>query len=42
MLDGVEPTEESIKSGDYFLSRPFVMATNGENFRTERSSSDFL
>ena len=30
MLDGVEPTEESIKSGDYFLSRPFVMATNGE------------
>ena len=29
-LDGVEPTEENIKSGDYFLSRPFVMATKGE------------
>ena len=29
-LDGVEANEESIKSGDYFLSRPFVMATNGE------------
>lgn len=30
MLDGVEANEENIKSGDYFLSRPFVMATNGE------------
>ncbi|MDY4975657.1 MAG: phosphate ABC transporter substrate-binding protein [Clostridia bacterium] len=29
-LDGVEPTEENIKAGDYFLSRPFVMATKGE------------
>ena len=29
-LDGVEANEENIKSGDYFLSRPFVMATNGE------------
>ncbi len=29
-LDGVEPTEENIKAGNYFLSRPFVMATNGE------------
>ena len=29
-LDGAEPTEENIKSGDYFLSRPFVMATKGE------------
>ncbi len=28
-LDGVAPTEENIKAGDYFLSRPFVMATNG-------------
>ena len=28
-LDGVEATEENIKSGDYKLSRPFVMATNG-------------
>lgn len=29
-LDGVEANEVNIKSGDYFLSRPFVMATNGE------------
>lgn len=29
-LDGVEPTEENIKAGKYFLSRPFVMATVGE------------
>ena len=29
-LDGAEPTEENIKAGNYFLSRPFVMATKGE------------
>ena len=29
-LAGVEATEENIKAGDYFLSRPFVMATKGE------------
>ena len=29
-LDGVVPTAENIKAGDYFLSRPFVMATVGE------------
>ncbi|MDO5416952.1 MAG: phosphate ABC transporter substrate-binding protein [Lachnospiraceae bacterium] len=29
-LEGVEPTAENIKAGDYFLSRPFVMATKGE------------
>lgn len=28
-LDGAEPTEENIKAGSYFLSRPFVMATKG-------------
>lgn len=28
-LDGVEPTEENIVSGEYTLSRPFVMATKG-------------
>lgn len=28
-LEEVEPTAETIKSGDYFLNRPFVMATNG-------------
>ena len=29
-LDDVEPTVENIKAGEYFLSRPFVMATMGE------------
>ena len=29
-LEGVEPTAENIKAGDYFLCRPFVMATKGE------------
>lgn len=29
-LDGVAASEETIKAGDYFLCRPFVMATNGE------------
>lgn len=29
-LEGAEPTEENIKGGSYFLSRPFVMATKGE------------
>lgn len=29
-LDDVEPTAENIKAGNYFLSRPFVMATKGE------------
>lgn len=29
-LDCAEPTEENIKAGKYFLSRPFVMATKGE------------
>ncbi len=29
-LEGVEASEETIKAGDYFLSRPFVMATKGE------------
>lgn len=28
-LDDIAPTEENIKAGDYFLSRPFVMATKG-------------
>lgn len=29
-LEGVEPSADNIKSGSYFLSRPFVMATKGE------------
>ena len=29
-LEGVKATAENIKAGNYFLSRPFVMATKGE------------
>ena len=29
-LEGVEATAENIKAGNYFLSRPFVMAAKGE------------
>ena len=29
-LEGVEATAENIKAGNYFLSRPFVIATKGE------------
>lgn len=29
-LEGIAPSAETIKAGEYFLSRPFVMATNGE------------
>ena len=29
-LEGVEPTAENIKAGNYFLSRPFVIATKGK------------
>ena len=29
-VDGAEASEENILSGDYILSRPFVMATKGE------------
>lgn len=29
-LEGTEATAENIKTGSYFLSRPFVMATNGD------------
>lgn len=29
-LDGVEPSEKTVKDGSYTLQRPFVMATNGK------------
>ena len=29
-LEGVAATVDNVKAGDYFLSRPFVMATKGE------------
>jgi phosphate transport system substrate-binding protein len=41
-LEGVEATEENIKAGDYFLSRPFVMATNGEIGEQSEAAQEFL
>lgn len=41
-LEGVEATEANIKAGDYFLSRPFVMATNGEISRQSETVQAFL
>lgn len=41
-LDGVEATEESIKAGDYFLSRPFVMATKGELEEQSEAVQEFF
>lgn len=29
-MDGVAPTAKNIKAGNYFLSRPFIMATKGD------------
>ncbi len=29
-VDGVEPTAENVKAGDYKISRPFMIATKGE------------
>ena len=42
-LEGVEPTAENIKAGNYFLSRPFVMATKGEiSEQSEPVQFDYL
>lgn len=41
-LEGVEATEANIKAGDYFLSRPFVMATKGEIFKQTEATQEFL
>lgn len=41
-LEGVEATEETIKAGEYFLSRPFVMATNGEISGQSEAVQTFL
>lgn len=44
-LEGTEATVENIKSGSYFLSRPFVMATKGEiaeQSGTVRAFFDYL
>ena len=41
-LEGVEATEANIKAGDYFLSRPFVMATKGEISKQTEATQEFL
>ena len=41
-LEGVEATEETIKAGEYFLSRPFVMATNGAVDQQSEATQAFL
>ena len=41
-MEGVEATEETIKAGEYFLSRPFVMATNGEISKQSEAVRTFL
>lgn len=41
-LEGVEATEANIKAGDYFLSRPFVMATKGEISKQTEAAQEFL
>lgn len=42
MLDGVEATEANIKAGEYFLSRPFVMATKGEIAQQSEAVQEFF
>lgn len=41
-LEGVEATEANIKAGDYFLSRPFVMATKGEVAQQSEAVQEFF
>lgn len=41
-LDSVAATEENIKAGDYSLSRPFVMATNGEISAQSEAVQEFF
>ena len=44
-LDGVEPSEKTVKDGSYTLQRPFVMATNGkisEQSKQAQAVFDFI
>ena len=41
-LDGVEPTIEKIKSGDYAISRSLLMITNGAPDADEQAFLDFV
>lgn len=42
MLGGVEATEANIKAGEYFLCRPFVMATKGEVMQQSAAVQEFF
>lgn len=41
-LEGTAPTEETIKAGEYFLSRPFVMATKGDVSEQDEVVQEFF
>lgn len=41
-IEGVLPTVENIKSGEYVLQRPFVMATNGEISQLPQNVQDYF
>ena len=43
-IDGAEPTEENIKSGDYKVSRPFNYVTNEDEELSELAQAflDFV
>ena len=41
-IDGVEATSENIKSGEYKVSRPFNIATNGEVSETAQDFIDYI
>ncbi|RBP39208.1 phosphate ABC transporter substrate-binding protein [Garciella nitratireducens] len=41
-VDGVEPTVENIKSGDYAVSRPFLMLTKGEVSDAAQAYLDYV
>ncbi len=41
-IDGVEPTTENIKSGDYKIARPFNIATKGEISELAQDFIDFI
>jgi phosphate transport system substrate-binding protein len=41
-VEGIEPTEENIKAGNYLLSRPFVMATSGEISKQNELVQEFF
>ena len=41
-VDGAEPTEENIKSGEYKVARPFNIATKGEVSEVAQDFIDFI